>query len=955
MPEVTFDRPVSDALLAARTRATLHKSDAPLTTMDIVSAIVARDTGDSWARITLQCPILLDQPASQPDPHPWIQPDSRRSESYTWDEAEISEETYQALDLANFLADAYDFEVIDSGLIAIAIVGYPRSVAARAILRSSRLPRRELLQLLQLELTDGEWEDFDEALAIYWNEHKPARTVDDPPLAPGATKPKRVFISYSRNNYYTAEIVHATLAEAEHLRPWLDVRELSLGQSWSEAINEAIDSSDVFVLVASREAVGSQYVQQEVQRATEQGIPIVVAVASAVDLPASLQSSNIYDLRSDIDLGIRELQRGIHFAASGKPDTSSRQPPVFYRPPAAFLLFTLCLLVELAAVGLCLASSIISVVSPIEPQLHIDSDIIGKFVIAFSGTAAAGPIVLCIIATLTSLLTIVAAFRRRLKPLTFTGQRFAIFTVLAITLVLGLSMRSRERLSQIPLPAVVQIMLAGQPTVLVLIVVVMIVGVSILILNRSMSCYIRAGYAIDLVRDFRFARNIAINEDLGILVLNRKRWNEAMENVVAKLPTRRRRSTFQLVHEPDDRGIAEYLRKGCAAVGLKESDHAYWMIRLVSNLSDLDSLDTFAAMQGGRAVFALVSPIEIPDDSLALRRLQWLDFRRHDLFSLRYLLCGLTTTQAHEEPVPVPVDPSRFRASQSISAALYNPVIGAGISLSVAAGLFLSSTTTTPIVVAEILAVVAMLLCTRMAVRVARRAYTWPQFRLELIFGYALLAAGVTVGSLHFAPSLFLQGIYVGFACIFAWSVQKIVRPLRNGWLLTSPTGRRKAGRAAISDFGPMLAIFCGFLFTVILSAGIAPKPDLYWSTGIELGGLYPNTALPSGLRLDNHNFLSDLTWSPASTSRVEATGLLNVNDCTPNCAEGNYTATQVSVTAFDPATCLVDVYTDRGFSTTIRIFTKISILTPDGQPTEYDVGQVSSAQSTTTLQCTND
>src|SRR5262249_25107864 len=83
---------------------------------------------------------------------------------------------------------------------------------------------------------------------------------------------------------------------------------------------------------------------------------------------------------------------------------------------------------------------------------------------------------------------------------------------------------------------------------------------------------------------------------------------------------------------------------------------------------------------------------------------------------------------------------------------------------------------------------------------------------------------------------------------------------------------------------------------------------DLYVSTGYELGSLYRHPNFPAQIGLDNHDFLSALTWSDIGPRTATATGVLNDDDCVPNCASGTYHQYRVQVLATDPRQCVVSI-----------------------------------------------
>jgi TIR domain len=64
----------------------------------------------------------------------------------------------------------------------------------------------------------------------------------------------RIFISYSRRDFYFAEQLAVRLRR-QGLEVWFDVHELEMGSDWAAAIDRGIAECDTFVLVASRAAL----------------------------------------------------------------------------------------------------------------------------------------------------------------------------------------------------------------------------------------------------------------------------------------------------------------------------------------------------------------------------------------------------------------------------------------------------------------------------------------------------------------------------------------------------------------------------------------------------------------------------------------------------------------------------------------------------------------------------
>ena len=115
----------------------------------------------------------------------------------------------------------------------------------------------------------------------------------------------RVFISYSRSEFYFAEQLAASMRR-RGVVVWFDVHELVAGTDWSAAIDRAIAECDTFVFIASRSALASPYVQRERELAAELDRPCVAVLPHR--LPRSrLPGIATYDLTSSFRRGVDQL------------------------------------------------------------------------------------------------------------------------------------------------------------------------------------------------------------------------------------------------------------------------------------------------------------------------------------------------------------------------------------------------------------------------------------------------------------------------------------------------------------------------------------------------------------------------------------------------------------------------------------------------------------------------
>lgn len=79
----------------------------------------------------------------------------------------------------------------------------------------------------------------------------------------------KVFISYAREDYETAKRLYDDL-KAAGITPWMDKRDILIGQNWKLAVREAIKNSSFFLALISSHSVSKKgFVQSELKMAIE--------------------------------------------------------------------------------------------------------------------------------------------------------------------------------------------------------------------------------------------------------------------------------------------------------------------------------------------------------------------------------------------------------------------------------------------------------------------------------------------------------------------------------------------------------------------------------------------------------------------------------------------------------------------------------------------------------------
>jgi hypothetical protein len=129
------------------------------------------------------------------------------------------------------------------------------------------------------------------------------------------------FLSYSRQQYHSAESLAIHL-QKRGLNIWFDVQQLEPGTDWQQDIQAGLDQSGTVLLLASRAALDSSYVEREWQRALELGRPVIVALVERVRLPRDLHHAPVIDCRGEFEAGVEQVHRAILNPSAPTPRVS---------------------------------------------------------------------------------------------------------------------------------------------------------------------------------------------------------------------------------------------------------------------------------------------------------------------------------------------------------------------------------------------------------------------------------------------------------------------------------------------------------------------------------------------------------------------------------------------------------------------------------------------------------
>jgi hypothetical protein len=159
--------------------------------------------------------------------------------------------------------------------------------------------------------------------------------------------PPSVFISYSRRESPFVDVLLEAL-EKSGLEVWADYRSLVPARPWLEQIIEAINAADVFLLVISRESLGSRNIEAEYRHALIHKKRVVLLIFEAAPLPADLQGCEWIDFRGSFWWPRRKLVKLLRAEPSG--DRRPAPHAGFRTSPGVWLAFWVSLLAVVISV-----------------------------------------------------------------------------------------------------------------------------------------------------------------------------------------------------------------------------------------------------------------------------------------------------------------------------------------------------------------------------------------------------------------------------------------------------------------------------------------------------------------------------------------------------------------------------------------------------------------------------
>ncbi len=133
-----------------------------------------------------------------------------------------------------------------------------------------------------------------------------------------------IFISYSRSDSDFVLKLEEDLSR-ESIFIWLDQKKISGGKLWDRAIEEALGSAGILILVVSSKSALSENVANEVQYAVDEGKKIIPVIIEQTKIPLTWRRYQRIDFIEDYEAGLNNLAQTLKFEMSQKQDIETKK------------------------------------------------------------------------------------------------------------------------------------------------------------------------------------------------------------------------------------------------------------------------------------------------------------------------------------------------------------------------------------------------------------------------------------------------------------------------------------------------------------------------------------------------------------------------------------------------------------------------------------------------------
>ena len=134
-----------------------------------------------------------------------------------------------------------------------------------------------------------------------------------------------VFLSYSRRDGDFAHTLADHLKDAG-IRVWIDSSAIEDGSRWLQNIQQGVENASALVVVMSRPARESEWVERETLLALQLRRPIFIALIEDIPLPLHLINRQYTDFRNDYERGLGSLVQSLKRVLATPIQTTTPRP-----------------------------------------------------------------------------------------------------------------------------------------------------------------------------------------------------------------------------------------------------------------------------------------------------------------------------------------------------------------------------------------------------------------------------------------------------------------------------------------------------------------------------------------------------------------------------------------------------------------------------------------------------
>jgi hypothetical protein len=136
----------------------------------------------------------------------------------------------------------------------------------------------------------------------------------------------RIFICYSRKDQEFKERLLTSLTK-HNFETWVDSQNISVGDYWSDKVQEGLEKSDIMLVIISPDSMKSRPAKDEWEYFLDKGKPIIPVLWNDAERHHRIHSLHYVDFsRQDFDVAFAELQGELRAKGINPTPTTGKIP-----------------------------------------------------------------------------------------------------------------------------------------------------------------------------------------------------------------------------------------------------------------------------------------------------------------------------------------------------------------------------------------------------------------------------------------------------------------------------------------------------------------------------------------------------------------------------------------------------------------------------------------------------